>query len=161
LSHDGILTTYFCLYLVILRTRVHTVVVLLLRCRRCRRRSMGPCRDRIRTKCLHRTFPEISVELVSTASALALVSPGHSPSSILSRVRGVFGPSFAALKTPIFTFSMVVAHDCPSLYCRGMASRHSYMYYESREPALIACGPVTLQLYSPLYPELPEFLRHL
>jgi hypothetical protein len=62
-------------------------------------------------------FPKKSAELVSTASALASVPPGHSSSSILSRVRGVFDPSFAALPTPVFTFSMVAAQDCPSWSC--------------------------------------------
>jgi hypothetical protein len=61
--------------------------------------------------------PEKSAGLVSTASALASVPPGHSFSSLMSRVHGVFDSSFAALPTPVFTFSMVAAQDCPSWSC--------------------------------------------
>ena len=35
--------------------------------------------------------------------------------SNLSHLRGVFAPSFAALKTPVF--AMVIAQDCPNWYC--------------------------------------------
>ena len=55
------------------------------------------------------------VVVVVLASSILVAKHIFFVASNLSHLRGVFAPSFAALKTPVF--AMVIAQDCPNWYC--------------------------------------------